>query len=231
MLIVVLTAVQIQIAKKNNKTPPEERPQRGALRRKPANPQRSGLDVSCTVAQGAAWKKVHSITDIYCIPHCTKCQPSGVYKWFQELFLLYHSENQVLVTCCVAPTDRISMTNLRDKLGHLATLRTALDSAEHTREHLMNLITSERLLGQLSPVKGAQRVSQSTADASPEYDHPPKKTKPGSQSETKMNFTDWAASPQAKTSAGLARCYGMYKHGSCHIDNDPTRTCKFDHSL
>ena len=139
------------------------------------------LDVSCTVAQGAAWKKIHSIIDIYCIPHCTKCQPSGVYKWFQELILLYHSENQVLVTCCVAPTDRISMTNLQDRLGHLATLRSALDSDEHTREHLVNLITSERLLGQLSPVKGAQRFSQSTVDVSPEYDHPSKKTKPGTR--------------------------------------------------
>jgi hypothetical protein len=91
------------------------------------------------------------------------------------------------------------------------------------------LITSQRY--NLTPVKSAHSSSQKTADDSPEYGHPSKKTKPGSQADKKMSFTEWAASPLAKTQAGLARCFGMYKHGSCYIDDDPTRTCKFDHSL
>jgi hypothetical protein len=135
------------------------------------------IDVSCTVAQNATWKQVHKTIDTYCIPSCTKCQPADVCKWFQELLLLYHSENQVLVTCSVSPSDRISMANLQDKLGHLATLRTALDSAEHTRERLMDMLASHHLLGALSPTKAGNRSSHSTAGGSPEYSHPSKKTK------------------------------------------------------
>jgi hypothetical protein len=120
------------------------------------------------------------------------------------------------------------MSNLQDKLGHLATLRSALDSAEHTRTHLLHSITTHN---RLSPVKTPHPSALKTAGGSPEYGHPAKKTKPGAHDATKMAFAEWSVSPLVKTQAGLARCYGMYKHGSCYLDEDPNRSCKFDHSL
>jgi hypothetical protein len=106
------------------------------------------------------------------------------------------------------------------KLAHVFQSKMPKSSA---RLHLLH--------NQLSPVKTPQSSALKTAGGSPEYGHPAKKTKPGAHGATKMAFAEWAVSPLAKTQAGLARCFGMYKHGSCYLDEDPARSCKFDHSL
>jgi hypothetical protein len=148
------------------------------------------LDVTCTASQKAAWDQIHETIHTYCVPDCTKCQTADVYKWFQELILLYHSENQVLITCGVSPGDRISMSNLQDKLGHLATLRTGLDSAEHTRDRLMDLLSSHDFLSVLSPTKSG--APNAKAKLSPDYNHPSKKPKNGliPVKVQKMDFSD-----------------------------------------